>query len=112
MGAIATPTLRSWGYPEKGTKSNVATSPLPSRGPKIGQNCCVAPTFFGVPKRGDKIRSGYITPTFSGGGGLPLFCATEIFQNTPRGVALDVHKCVFVHFWGMQKDFGGVLFQK
>ena len=34
------------------------------------------------------------------GGWLPLLRATEIFQNAPRGVTLDVHKCVFVHFFG------------
>ena len=31
-------------------------------------------------------------------GGLPLLRGTKICQNAPRGVTLDVHKCVFVHF--------------
>ena len=46
----------------------MTTSPLPFRGPKRGQNCYVTPTFSGIPnaKRGDKIRSGYLTPAFSG----------------------------------------------
>ena len=46
----------------------MATSPLPSLGPKRGQNCYVSPAFLGVPnaKRGDKIRSEYLTPAFSG----------------------------------------------
>ena len=47
-----------------------------------------------------------------GGGGLPLLRATEIFQNAPRGVTLDVHKCVFVHFLGMQKEIWGFLASK
>ena len=44
----------------------MATSPLPSRGSTSGWNCSVTPAFLGVPGRGDKIRSGYITPAFSG----------------------------------------------
>ena len=52
----------------RGQKSEVATSPLPSRGPKRGRNCYVTPAFLGIPnaKRGDNIRSGYLTPAFSG----------------------------------------------
>ena len=52
-----------------GTKSEVATSPRPSRGPKRGRNCYVTRAFSGVPnaKHGNKIRrSGYLTPAFSG----------------------------------------------
>ena len=33
----------------RGAKSEVATSPLPSRGPKRGQKCYVTPTFSGIP---------------------------------------------------------------
>ena len=46
----------------------MATSPLPSRGPKRGRNCYVTPAFSGIPnaKRGEKIRSGYLTLAFSG----------------------------------------------
>ena len=47
-----------------------------------------------------------------GGGFLPLLRATEIFQNAPRGVTLDVHKCVFAHFLGMQKEIWGCLASK
>ena len=42
--------------------------------------------------------------TLKKGGGLPLLRATEIFQHAPRGVTLDVQKCVFAHFLGMQKE--------
>ena len=66
MGDFATLPLRSHGPLEKGTKSETATSPLPSQGPTIGQNCYATLAFSGVPWRGDKIRSGYITPAFSG----------------------------------------------
>ena len=44
----------------------MATSPLPLQGPTSGQNCYVTPKFTGVPKQGDKIKSGYLTATFSG----------------------------------------------
>ena len=70
----------------------MATSPLPSEGPKRGQNCyataaflgtpnaklgeksksgrncCVTPAFLGVPnaKRGEKIRSDYPNLAFAG----------------------------------------------
>ena len=33
----------------RGTKSDVATSPLPSRGPKRGLKCYITPAFSGVP---------------------------------------------------------------
>ena len=44
----------------------MATSPLPFQGAKSGRNCFVTPAFSGVPNKGDKIRSGYITHAFSG----------------------------------------------
>ena len=46
----------------------MAAPPLPSLGPKRGRNCYVTSTFSGIPnaKRGEKIRSGYLTPAFSG----------------------------------------------
>ena len=50
----------------QGSKSEVATSPLPSRGPKRGQKCYVTPASRGSSAKGNKIRSGYITPAFSG----------------------------------------------
>ena len=46
------------------------------------------------------------------GGALPLLRATEIFQNVPRGVTLDVQKYVFVHFLGVQKEIGGYFASK
>ena len=54
--------------PSAGRKSEVATSPLPSRGAKSGRKCYATPLFSGIPKatRGEKIRSGYLTDAFSG----------------------------------------------
>ena len=46
------------------------------------------------------------------GGGLPLLRTTEIFENAPWGVTVDVHKCVFVLFWGMHKEIWGCLASK
>ena len=59
------PPLLSKGFPEEGTKLEVTASPLPSRGPTSGRNRYVTPVLSGVPRRGDKIRSAYLTPTFS-----------------------------------------------
>ena len=67
-GGIATQavSLRGSPTPSAATKSEVATTPLPSRGPKRGWNCYATGAFSGVLKKGDKIRSGYLTPAFSG----------------------------------------------
>ena len=52
----------------RGTKSELAASTLPSRGPKRGRKCYVTPAFLGIPNKGEqnKIRSGYLTPAFFG----------------------------------------------
>ena len=47
-------------------ESQLATSPLPSQGPKGGRNCYVTPAFSRVPQKGDTIRIGCLTPAFSG----------------------------------------------
>ena len=39
------------GPQQRGTKSDVATSPLPPKGPKEGGNAMPAPAFSGVPQR-------------------------------------------------------------
>ena len=41
---------------------------MPSRGPINGRNRYVTLAFSGVPKQANKIRSGYFTLAFSGGG--------------------------------------------
>ena len=60
-------TLPSGGPQWKGTELEVATSPLPSRGPKNGRIGYVTRAFSGVPNKGDKIRIAYNTAAFSGG---------------------------------------------
>ena len=57
--------LHSRGSPKDGTKSEVDISPLPSWGPISGRNWYGAPSPSGIPGRGDKIRTAYITPAFS-----------------------------------------------
>ena len=68
-GKIATQPLHSRGAAAKGAKSEVATSPLLSAGPKRGWNCYATPAFSRVPnaRRGEKIGTSCLTPAFSGG---------------------------------------------
>ena len=47
--SMKAPTIETKG--ERGTKSELATSPLPSRGPKRGWHCYVTHAFSGVPNR-------------------------------------------------------------
>ena len=79
----ATRPPHSRGSATKGTKSEVATSPLPSRGPKRGWNGYATPTFLGGPnaKRGDKIRSGCLTPAFPGAQKRVELLATQAFSG-------------------------------
>ena len=42
---------------QRGTKSEFATSPLPSGGPTSGRKCYVTPAFSGIPNKGDKIKA-------------------------------------------------------
>ena len=66
VGGSATQPLHSRGYPNKGTKLEVVASPLPSLGPTSGRQCYTTRTFSEVPKQGNKIRHGCLTPAFSG----------------------------------------------
>ena len=69
----------------------MATSPLPSWGPKRGRHCSATPAFSGVPKikHGEKIRSGYLTPAILGaqkGAGLRCnLCVLRGPQHQARG---------------------------
>ena len=76
----ATSPLHSWDPQQRGTKSKVAASPLPSRGPTWGRKCYVTLAFSripnakrgeqkteeGSPTKGNKIRGGCVSPIFSG----------------------------------------------
>ena len=71
-GGNATSSLHSPGDPQRqarGAKSEVATSPLPSRGPKGGRKCYVTPTSSGVPnaKRGEQNQKWPPHPCLLGG---------------------------------------------
>ena len=44
----------------------MAASPLPSRGLTSGKKCYVTFAFLEGPRKGDTIKSGDITPAFSG----------------------------------------------
>ena len=92
------------GHPrQRGTKSEVAASPLPSRGPKRGQNCSVTPAFSGVPNKGDKIRSGYLTPAFSGAQKRANRYITPAFSGFPnKGVEIR-SGCLTPAFLGPHK---------
>ena len=57
--------MHSMGSLVEGTNPKLATSPLPSQRPTSGQNCYVSPAFSGLPKKGDKTKSGYISLAFS-----------------------------------------------
>ena len=69
----------------------MATSPLPSRGPKTGRKCYITPAISRVPnaKHGEKIRSGYLTLAFSGAQNraelLRNPCSIEGPQHQARG---------------------------
>ena len=67
-GGMATSPLHSRGPQRRarGTKSEVAASPLLCRRATRGRNCYVTLAFSGVPKQGNEIRSGYLTLAFSG----------------------------------------------
>ena len=52
----ATEPLHSWGSPTKGTKSELAASPMPSRGPKRGWKCCITLHSWGSPTKGIKSK--------------------------------------------------------
>ena len=52
-----------------GRKSELATSPLPSQGPKRGRNCYVTPAFSGAPQRqarGENQKCGSLYPQLEG----------------------------------------------
>ena len=80
VGGSAAQPLHFQGSPNKGTKSEVAASPLPSWGHTSGWKCYVTPAFLEVPKQGDKIRSG---------------CCTLAFSRAHKWVEVLCNPCIF-----------------
>ena len=102
----------------RGTKSEVAASPLLSRSPKRGRKCYVTPPFLGVPytKRKGLIQKSlphlYFlggpkeggngtsplhcpgSPTPSGGGKLRSSCLTLTFSGAQKRAEILCHPCI------------------
>ena len=72
------------GHPQTTSKSEVAAPPMPSQGPKRGQNCYATPPLAGKPKQVDKIETGCLTLAFSGGGGAPVLCNPSVLGESPN----------------------------
>ena len=65
QNCFATPTFL--GVPNRNwTKSELATSPLSSWGPKGGRYCYVTLACSGVPQKGGQNQNWHVTPAFSG----------------------------------------------
>ena len=76
------------GPPQRGTKSEVAASPLPSQGAKRGQKCYGTRAFSGIPnaKRGVQNLKWLASPLFSRGPKRGQKCyATPTFSGIPNG---------------------------
>ena len=88
----------------------LATSPLPSQGPRGGRKCYVTPAFSGVPnaKRREKFRSGYLTPAFSG-----AHKRAEVLHNPcilwgpQRQARVDIQKWLLVPYLHGGLEEGG-----
>ena len=52
---------------QRGAKPEVATSALPSWGPKGGRKCYVTPTFLGIPNKGEQNHKWLLDPCLLGG---------------------------------------------
>ena len=93
----------SRGSPHKGTKSELAALPLPSRGPKRGRKCHVTHVFSGGPKQGDQIRIGCLTPTSQGPKGGWNCYVTPAFSRVPKQGDKIKIGCLTPAFSGAQK---------
>ena len=77
-------TVHSRGSLTKGTKSELATSSLPSPGPTSGRKWYVTRAFSGVPNKGDKIRMGYLTLPSRGPTSGRNCYVTRAFSGVPN----------------------------
>ena len=71
---------------QKGRKSDVAASPVPSQGPRRGLNCYVTPAFSRGrnAKRRGKIRSGCLTPMFLEAQKRPVLLRNHCILGGPK----------------------------
>ena len=79
----------------------MATWPLHSRGPKSGHNCYILPVFSGVPRKGEKIRSGGIEPgTFQSYTQCLTTTVRAISDKWLRVDGSDIWSHMFfIHYW-------------
>ena len=66
LGGSATQPLSCQGLPNKGAKTKMVLAPMPSWEPGVRLKCNVTSIFWGVAKKGEEIRSGYIALAFLG----------------------------------------------
>ena len=78
------------GPQQRRTTSELATSTLPSRGPKRGRKCYITPTFSGVPNKGDKIKAG---PKEGGNATSPLHSRGSPTKGTNQSGPKRGRKC-------------------
>ena len=70
---------------QTGQISEVAASSSPSRRPTRGWKCYATPALSGVPNKADKIRSGCLTPPFTGAHKGPKGCVCILGGPQTRG---------------------------
>ena len=110
-GGNATSPLHSRGSPtpsagskirsgpqQRGTKSEVADSPLPSQGPKQGKKCYVIPAFLGIPNIGEQNQKWPPHPCLlrgpkEGGNAMsPLHSRGSLNRGSKRALTRPVEK--------------------
>ena len=89
---------------QRGTKSELATSAMPSRKPKSGRKCYVTPAFSGVPNKGEQNQNWLPRPCLLGG---PKVGGTATSPLHSRGSPSKGNKirigCLRHAFWEAQK---------
>ena len=96
--------------PNKGEKSELATSPPPSQRATSGRNCYVTTAFSGFTNKGDKFRIGCLTRVFLGGHKwAQLLCHTCFLggpQQTGQKQSWCPHLCVLGGATGGRNCYG------
>ena len=99
---------------QRGTKSEVAASPVPSRGPKRARKCYITPAFWKIPKRGEQNENWLVHPCLlegpkeGGNDASPLHsqisptkgnkirtgCLTSASSEAQKGAVTIPHRCI------------------